>query len=235
MATLPYDYEVEYIACSAANSKLNFGFRMKYGRGFGVKFSDLAYTGSGWGAFFGTSHTTTRALWYKQPSGLDIQLDWKNSSTGRHSIATASTHILDIKPITSGHSAVVSDDVYKALVASFEPTGTASDDICFNPNQSTFTCKLRGAWVYETDGTVIMNAIPVSKNGVGCMFDTINGVLIEGTGTAFTTGSRIDPTYNPDPKKYLSLTNLTYLWTKIKAVFAPKTEINNIEGNYYST
>ena len=77
--------------------------------------------------------------------------------------------------------------------------------------------------------------IPVIKDNIPCLYEKTNGTFYYNQGTGnFIAGPEVTPV--PETTvKYVGPTGLTYLWSKIKATFAPVSEVEKIEGEYYNS
>lgn len=238
MATLPYDYEVEYLESVKGNATalVDLGFQ-------GNEDTDKIQLD-----FMMLNASAQNRLIIGKISGADtvycelyvngsVQYSHHRIASDQWSPATSVsvnnnknvklTWILDYPNKKNYFNGIWTSTF---TVNGTQPT--ASDCYLFS-NRNNGVPQMR---VYELQwyrsGELIHDFIPVVKNGVGCFYDRSRGTIHTNSGSqALVIGPKIEP---PEAKSFLSLTNLTYLWEKIKTVFAPKSEINKIEGDYYN-
>lgn len=195
-SALPYDAEIEYLNCpdetTAGLYRINFGINMTYGRGFGFTFSDLKFGGTQWGAVAGTTWSTKRVQIYRNSADNQINIDWNNSIALQNRSLDQNKHTIDIKPIINGtQTQLIIDDTVIKNINNFELGGTSADSIKWIPPQSTslITGKLYRFWIYDTDQSLLLDAIPVRIGSVGYMYDKVSGQLFGNAGTgSFTLG-----------------------------------------------
>lgn len=179
---------VQYIKTTNTASglyRINFGIQFAYGMGFGLKVNGCVgiLSGGGWCALAGTYYSSKRAMFFVAPQGNTkqgtVNTDWNNSVYNNSTAYNCYTgmHTIEYKRISNSITGHYFDNNLIRQLTNFTPDDNDGSKIRFMPHAERIETELMGFWIYDSSGTKILDAVPASCSGVGCMYDVINNDL----------------------------------------------------------
>lgn len=187
---LPYDAEIQYLQ-SSGNPYIDLGKKINSSTDdITVTFMLLAKEAHTYGIFGARSNSSTKNFAVIH-NALNIYADVTDSGTSTRLTYAGVLSTKYTVNISKSYKSISSNgEILKESAASGVNFTTASNALLFHiANSSYRNSKRIYSLTWKRSGNVIMDLIPVRKDGVGYMYDKVSGDLFGNAGTgSFTLG-----------------------------------------------